>query len=135
MKSTVKNVWAAILAMLAALCLAVGGVLFVQTESRLSANNNRAEAAGNFESYDEIIVLKDADGETKQSIFESVVGVGSNYGATQYSGKKVCLTLGENWTLSDSVLMLDIPVGYDITLDLNGHKVIRNTAASARILP
>ncbi len=73
MKRTVKNVWAAILAMLAALCLAVGGVLFVQTESRLSANNNRAEAAGNFESYDEIIVLKDADGETKQPIRISIV--------------------------------------------------------------
>ena len=53
MKSTVKNVWAAILAMLAALCLAVGGVLFVQTESRLSANNNRVQAMGAMQSYDE----------------------------------------------------------------------------------
>ena len=69
MKSTVKNVWAAILAMLAALCLAVGGVLFVQTESRLSANNNRVQAMGAMQSYDETYTLKDGDGKTKTDIW------------------------------------------------------------------
>ena len=117
MKSTVKNVWAAILAMLAALCLAVGGVLFVQTESRLSANNNRAEAAGSFESFDETYTLKDGDGKTKKDIWSNEVLASANI------GKKIRVVLGEDWCLDGTGQLnapLTVPASYDITLDLNG---------------
>ncbi|MCI8343725.1 MAG: hypothetical protein HFE25_04680, partial [Clostridia bacterium] len=126
MKSTVKNVWAAILAMLAALCLAVGGVLFVQTESRLSANNNRVQAMGAMQSYDETYTLKDGDGKTKTDIWQEVIDAAN-------SNKKLYVVLGENWDLDgDSsytavygINGLSIPANYDITLDLNGNTLCR----------
>ncbi len=132
MKSTVKNVWAAILAMLAALCLAVGGVLFVQTESRLSANNNRVQAMGAMQSYDETYTLKDGDGKTKAGIWKNEVFSSENI------NKKILVILGENWDLDADAnyapkSFLEIPANYDITLDLNGKTLSRSLAAATNM--
>ena len=126
MKSTVKNVWAAILAMLAALCLAVGGVLFVQTESRLSANNNRAEAAGSYEDFI-FFSLKDDGTNTKADIWNGILSDTAN------RNKKLYVVLGEDWCLDGSGGLnasLKIPANFDITLDLNGKNLSRNLSAA-----
>ena len=115
------------MAMLAALCLAAGAILFVQTESRLSANNNRVQAMGAMQSYDETYTLKDGDGKTKKDIWSNEVLSANNV------NKKILVILGEDWCLDGSGGLnspLAILANYDITLDLNGKILSRNLSTS-----
>ncbi|MDE7296009.1 MAG: hypothetical protein K2N84_01960, partial [Clostridia bacterium] len=129
-------------------CLVTGGIFVAKKPAtRLGdtldweTNNNTASGssladltASDVETYDERYELKDgvySDAPTKKDIWlNKILSAGNN-------GKKVLATLGEDWVAAGGTIgylgnadFLTIPTGYDITFDLAGHNLDKNTGAT-----
>jgi len=138
-----------ILSLLMAVGLSLGVVFGVQDLSRAGdsiiwGNHNNGSsganlgdlANGDVETYDEKYILKDgeySDAPTKKDVWNTKVL------ATANNGKKVLVTMGENWVAAGGATgylgtgasgVLTIPNGFDITFDLAGHTLDRNTGSS-----
>ncbi|MCM1234141.1 MAG: hypothetical protein NC489_28900 [Ruminococcus flavefaciens] len=107
----------------------------------LTAGNNIPTAS--LEKFDKEYILKDTLTQTKAQIWDEAVDT------TKNAGKKIKVTLGEDWTAITTGIVFDtaavtgpsnllgspagnliVPVGIDMVLDLAGHTIDRGLSAT-----